>query len=75
MQIYASKAKCGNSGDCHISSIGSYGKFTLVYIARRDVSALISECVGSFERDYLAHNFQLPCPSWQREGNISRMNN
>jgi hypothetical protein len=42
MQVYTSKVKWGNSGDCRVSSTGSYGKLTLGYIARRDVSALIS---------------------------------
>jgi hypothetical protein len=40
-----------------------YGILTLGYIARSDVSALISERTGSFEMDCLAHNFRVPCQS------------
>ena len=61
MQVYASKVKWGNSGDCRVSSTGPYGKLTVGYIARRYVSALISDRAGSFETDFHAHNFRVPC--------------
>jgi len=74
VQIHASKAKWGNSGDCRISSTRSYGILALGYVARRDVSALIIERAVSFETDCLAHNFRVPCPRWQRGGRITCIN-